>query len=456
MTIGAPTGASGRVREPARTSLSRSRWRSGGVVAAWMLAFALTRSVPLLLTFAPSLYGAAISDPTGDLRLYGGWGERIVLDGAVPYRDLDIEYPPGSLPFVVAPTLLGHGQFSVPAFVALLFALDAVAMVTLLLLARRMPARPDGAGEPVASYRGAVAWLVLPPMLGVLLYARLDVVPAVATLVALERAHARRWFASGVWFGLGAAAKLFPALLLPLAFVAAAGRRGRLVTGAAVGGLVAWVPYAAYTGDVLRDVLGYHSARGIHLESLWGALLNLQRVGGGPAELVFEYGAFHITGPAAPAMLRVTTLLSVAIVVLTAAVAAMRWWRRPHRARPELPLAATATLALLLGTGRVFSPQFVIWLLAVAAVLYAVRPRIAAWTAPLLILIVVLTALGYPLGFDLLREGERWPAFVLLWRNLATVAFGLVLLAWWMLDATTSGLRNHPERCTPADTRRES
>lgn len=435
MTIGTATGANDPASGSSTASTaSRVPPRTGPILAGWMIAFALTRLLPLMLTFAPSLYGPNVSDPTGDLRLYGGWGEQIALDGAVPYRDIDIEYPPGSLPFVVVPTLLGHGRFSASSFVTLLFALDAVAMATLVLLARR-----------ATSYRGAAAWLLLPPILGVLLYGRLDVVPAVATLLALERAYARRWFASGVWFGLGAAAKLFPALLLPLAVLAAAGQRWRLAIGATVGAVAAWLPYAVHTGDVVHDVLGYHGARGIHLESLWGSLLNLQRIGDGAADLVFEYGAFHITGPGAPPMLRLTTVLSVVTVVLTAAVAAVRWWRHPHRARTELPLAATATLALLLGTGRVFSPQFTIWLLAAAAVLYAVRPRVAAWTAPLLVAIVVLTALGYPLGFDLLRAGARWPALVLLWRNLATVVFGLVLLVWWALDdrhAVAAGLES--------------
>src|SRR5690606_28946750 len=116
--------------------------------------------------------------------------------------------------------------------------------------------------------------------------------------------------------------------------------------------------------------------------------------------------AFHITGPGADTMLRLTTAISVAVVVGAVAIAVVRWWRDPDRAGTELPLAATAVLALLLGTGRVFSPQFMIWLLAAAAVLCAVLPRVARWVGPALLVIVVLTAAEYPVGFDLLRDGE--------------------------------------------------
>jgi hypothetical protein len=186
-------------------------------------------------------------------------------------------------------------------------------------------------------------------------------------------------------------------------------------------------------------VLGYHSGRGIHLESVWGSWLNLNRVAGGPAELVFEFGAFHIVGPDAELMLRWTTALSIAIVVASTLIAVVRWRRRPRRAQMELPLAVTATLALLLGTGRVFSPQFIVWLLATAAVLFSVRPRVALWAGPLLLAIVVMTAVGYPLAFDLLREGERWPALLLVYRNAAVIALGVLLMLRWMWPESSAG-----------------
>jgi hypothetical protein len=433
-----------------------SWWREVVPGVAWWLAFAVTRLLPLALTLQPTLYGPDVSDPTGDLNRYAGWAHQIVEAGLVPYRDVDVEYPPASLPFVIVPEMVGQAQFSRPVFIAMMFLVDAVGFATLLLLARRTG---EGEGERAGgrgaegvgereraggrgirgSRRGVVTWLLLPPLLGVLLYARLDLVPAVALLVALERAHSRHWLTSGVWFGLGTAAKLFPVLFVPPAIVAAAGRRTRLLAGVVAGGLIAWLPFAGETGEMIHDVLGYHSGRGIHLESVWGSWLNLNRVAGGPAELVFEFGAFHIVGPDAELMLRWTTALSIAIVVASTLIAVVRWRRRPRRAQMELPLAVTATLALLLGTGRVFSPQFIVWLLATAAVLFSVRPRVALWAGPLLMAIVVMTAVGYPLAFDLLREGERWPALLLVYRNAAVIALGVLLMLRWMWPESSAG-----------------
>jgi hypothetical protein len=428
--------------EPSDRSAQRLR---AMLVALW-LAFAVMRLLPIALTLYPSLYGD-ISDPTGDLSRYAGWAEQIVGEGLAPYREVDIEYPPGSLPFVVVPALVGRAEFSRLVFVGMMVGLDAFAFGTLLSMARRAGRERAGDGDggevereraggrgPAAAgaYGGVVAWLLLPPLLGVLLYGRLDLIPAVALLLGLERAYARRWATSGVWLGLGAAAKLFPALFVPFAAVAAGGRRLRLLAGVAAGGLVAWLPFAGDTGQLIDDVLGYHGARGIHLESLWGSLLNLSRVSGGPVELVFEFGAFHIEGPGDDTMLWLTTVFSVAIVALGVGVAVVRWWRRPQRASLELSLAVTAMLALLLGTGRVFSPQFMVWLVAAAAVLFTVRPRIALWAGPLLLALVVMTALGYPLWFDFLRDGARAPALLLVYRNVAVLVFGVMLAARWV------------------------
>lgn len=406
----------------------RSRWR-WDLLAATLLVFAVTRVLPAVLTLHPELYGPDISNPAGDVARYAAWGTAAIGDGLVPYRDFAVEYPPGVLPFVLAPALLGRGTFSVPAFVALLVAVDTAALLALWVL--------RGRG---ASSAGVVAWLVLPPALGVVLYGRLDLLPAVAVVLSLERANARRWTASGVWLGLGAAAKLVPALFLPLLLLAA-GRRWPQALGGAVAGIaVAWLPYLADTPALWRNVVGYHAARGIHLESLWGSALNLWRLRGGPADLQYEYGAFGITAADTETIVLVSTLVAGGIVAGVTSVAGWRWRRYPECAQAELALAVTAMLALLLAGTRVLSPQFVVWLLGAAAVAIAVTPGLWRWMLPGLGALVLLTVLGYPIGFDLLLQGAAWPAVVLVARNLLLLGLGVALIVRWLSTAPSSGI----------------
>lgn len=400
------------------------RWRAVLVLVALLAAFVATRAAPVALTLRPQLYGPEISNPAGDVGRYAAWGTAAIGQGLVPYRDFDVEYPPGALPFVLVPAVLGGGTFSAAAFVGLMVVVDLAAFVLLAAWSRR-----------TGIWAGAAAWLTLPPALGVLLYGRLDLLPAVALLVALERAHARRWTAGGVWLGLGAAAKLVPGLFLPVVAVAAGRRRWRLLAGAAIGGAMAWLPYAADTSQLWHDVVGYHAARGVHLESLWGSLLNLARLRGAPVTLLYEHGAFGITGTGAGLMVGVSAALVAGVVVASGAVATVRWRGRPWRARVELAVAVTATMALLLVTTRVFSPQFVVWLLAAAAAALTVTPGLWRWLLPALAAVVVLTVLEYPLGFDLLRQGVTWPALVLVGRNLAVSAIGVGCTLWWLRPA---------------------
>lgn len=420
-TPAAVLGPGGRRVRPRALPTRGARRRTAMVLVALLAAFLATRVVPVVLTLQPQLYGPDVSNPAGDVGRYAAWGTAAIGHGLVPYRDFDVEYPPGALPFVLVPAVVGGGTFSAPVFVGLLVAVDLAAFLLLVAWARRGGSRV-----------GAVAWLVLPPALGVLLYGRLDLLPAVALLAALERAHARRWTSSGVWLGLGAAAKLVPGVFLPVLLVAAGRGRWRLLAGAATGAGVAWLPYAADTPELWHDVIGYHVARGVHLESLWGSLLNLVRLRGAPITLLYEHGAFGITGAGAGGMLVASAALVVGLVVAATAVAVVRWHGRPWRARVELAVAVTATMALLLATTRVFSPQFVVWLLAAAAAALAVTPCLWRWLLPALAAVVALTVLEYPLGFDLLRKGEMWPALALVARNVVVLAVGVACTVRWL------------------------
>ena len=439
-TPDAVLAASGaRPAVPAR----RRPWRAGVVLAVLVVAFLATRAAPVVLTLHPQLYGPEISNPAGDVGRYAAWGTAAIGHGLVPYRDFDVEYPPGALAFVLVPAVLGGGTFSAPAFVALLVAVDLAAFLVLVSWARR-----------AGSWAGAAVWLVLPPALGVVLYGRLDLLPAVALLVALERAHARRWTASGIWLGLGAAAKLVPGVFLPVFVVAAAARRWRVVGGAVAGGAVAWLPYAAYSRGLWHDVVGYHLARGIHLESLWGSALNLARLRGASVTLLYEHGAYGITGDGVDGMLTASAVLVVVVLAATVAVALARWRGRPWRAHAELAVAVTATLALLLATTRVFSPQFVVWLLAAGASALTVTPGVRRWLLPALAAVVVLTVLEYPLGFDLLRQGVTWPAVALAVRNVVVLGVGVACTLRWVRPAGQPGAHGQVDtRGVPPDGR---
>jgi hypothetical protein len=383
-----------------------------------LVAFAATRLVGAWLANDPARYGPSDTKVTGDARLYAFWGDTIVR-GSAPYSDVRIEYPPAVLPFLALPALWSEAAAYTTGFVALMVLVDTAGLGGLALVARRR-----------GSWRGPWLWVVLVPLVGPLAYVRLDLVPAVATIWALERASARSWAGCGGWLGFGALAKLYPALLLPAAW-AAAGRRARLAAAAAAVFLVPLLPLVGALDDLWDSVVGYHSARGLQVESTWAlALLVAGRVGY-PVSVGFDFGAFHVAAPTGRALEQAS--LTLALVVLVAS----SWMSVKLVGRSETARLAAALLATLVGVmvvGTVLSPQFLLWPAALAAAALSFRRAPVVGPALLLIPAAALGQVLYPFLYNGLLRGETLPLVLLGTRNALLLA--LAVGTWVALART--------------------
>lgn len=374
-----------------------------------VVAFVVTRL--LLAAMAHSLTPYPADWINGDLGLYAE-DARAVLGGATPYVDVELEYPPGALPAILLPGVL-EGPISYNAgFIGMSVLLDAAGLFFLLRLRRRWGGRA-----------GAWLWVLTVPLLGPLVYLRFDLLPAVATIVAAERLAAGADEDGGAWLGFGAIAKVYPGLLALPAL--AATRRPRLVAGAAVGALVP-VLLLLITGGlrvlpgVLRNVLGYHTARGIQTESSWATgLLAAGRLGWTEATTVHRFQAHQIESPAAATVETVATVAALA-ALLFGGWLAYRAGRRIEAGRAAV-LGMFATLALLLATGSVFSTQYTLWLLAMGAAVACLPPSPLRRPVALLPVIAYLSHWGYPFRYGGLLLGE-WPSIAIVGgRNLLVV-----------------------------------
>lgn len=387
--------------------------RRPAVIIVLLVLFCLTRAAVVWVTDNPEVYGDI--DPTSDVVIYENWGNAVHHEGATAYRDVSIEYPPGAIPFMVAPSALTEKGGTYRLNFALTMALvDLVGFGALYLMVRR-------GGSPWA----LVGWLFVPPLLGPLLYARFDLVPAVALILALERAQARGWFGVGGWLGFGAMAKLVPGLLAPLAFIVAA-RRRLVVYGFAMVVVLMALPYLGVARGVFDSVFGYHGDRGVQIESLWGSLTLLGGHLGFDSGVAFQFGAMDVYGSPVDAFKTLSNVLAAA-GLLFGAYAAWRWARRDSA--PDLALAMFATLALTTGVGRVYSPQYTVWLLGVGVAALSLAGRRARWPFAVLVAVVALTAWIFPPLFHPLLDNELWAVMVLLTRNALTLTVAVLAFA---------------------------
>jgi len=353
-----------------------------------------------------------------DTPTYQRYGEAM-LDGEVPYRDFAVEYPPGALPVFLLPSLADGDDYR-GVFEVLMLACGAAAIIF-------VAAALAAASASDARLFAATTFAGLAPLaLGSVVLTRFDLWPAAlatAALAALVAGRDRLGF--GV-LGLAVAAKLYPAVLVPLAVVYVSRRRGARDASVCVAVLAAvlaaaFLPFAILSPDGLRESFERQVSRPLQIESLGGAsLLAAHQIDGSyvPA-VVSSHGSQNLEGKLPDVLAAVLTALQVGALVAVWAVFAA--WRA---ARESLLAASAAAVAAAVAFGKVLSPQFLIWLIPLVP-LVAGGTGVAASAA--LACALVVTQLWFPYRYwDVVAlTGAGWLVLV---RDIVLVALVGVLL----------------------------
>jgi uncharacterized membrane protein len=302
---------------------------------------------------------------------YYRYGNAIV-HGHVPYRDFAVEYPPGALPVFTLPALAYAGfSFYNRAF-QILMALCGVGALLAMTVALR------SVGASVQRTAAALAFAALAPLvLGSVILYRYDLWPTaltVAGLAAILAGRERLGFAS---LGLGIAAKVFPAVVLPPALVyvwRTRGRRDAICSALAPVFAVVLVPFLALAPGGLWDSVVHQTTRPLQIESLAsGLLLAAHQVGGFSITMESSHGSQNLAGSLPHALGTVSTVLLV-VALLAIWVAAARGPATPER----LLRYSAASLVAFVALSKVLSPQFLIWLIPIVPLVRGRRGLVAS------------------------------------------------------------------------------
>nr|WP_250765932.1 glycosyltransferase 87 family protein [Streptomyces sp. MSC1_001] len=344
-----------------------------------------------------------------EVDLYHHWYAQFA-HGTFPIGDATWQYPPGAGLVIMSPGLLPWLTYF-QAFVALSLLADAVIALAL--------ARADSARLT----HGAWVWVCGLPLLLHLPLARYDVQTtalAVLALLALGARSAATRRLGGALAGIGAMVKVWPVLTL---IGTPRGRTAREAwTAAAVAALALLATLALFFSGPL-GFLRQQGGRGIQIESLFGTVLALAGAGGTwPGRVEFRYGAFEYVGP------YVSTLGHLALLLTVIALGWLLLWRvRADRWTPATPLdAAFAAVLLFTATSRVISPQYMIWLLGLAAVCLTSRQTVMRPVALLLLPAAALSSLAYPVLYDEVVAGTPQGLTVMVLRNGLLLAAALL------------------------------
>ncbi|WP_067486707.1 glycosyltransferase family 87 protein [Actinomadura hibisca] len=291
---------------------------------------------------------------------------RGLKDGLVPYFD---SFPGGGdLRYVEYPVLSGFFMQLV-GWLVRPFGVEARGMafynVTALLLAV-LAIVTVLATAYVAGRRSLRTGLMvaLSPALLLTAYINWDLLAVALSALALAAWSSRRPALAGVLLGLAIAAKFYPLLFLGPLFLLClrAGRWrafGRLLAGAAGAWLVVNLPVMVFAWDGWVEFYSFSRKRGIDWGSVFFFLQDHGVSGTADTDRLNLYG----TG----------TFLVLALGIAVLALTAPR--------RPRLPQLMFLVLVAFMLPNKVWSPQYVLWLLPLAVLARPKLPAFVVWQA---------------------------------------------------------------------------
>ncbi len=292
-----------------------------------------------------------------------------------PFHVLPLEYPP------LAVLLFSPGLLGPLAYYQVLFALW-MALIAFFIYWLLLRCGPRSAGLTFALYILIGGWATAE--------GRFDLVPSALTLLCVIAAERRRWKWAYIALAFAVLFKIYPILLFPVLFMAEQRDAQRFyyppalttlkaelmsllitVCGArnwrwknsllffglllAVTGAFAFVDLRGAIGNQL----GYFAFRPVQIEASGTALLWLAAQFEIPVHVEYSFGSLNVVG----ALDGVVSLLSSMALVLGYVYALWLQWR----GKLDVVQASIAALLVFVAAGKVFSPQYLIWIMPLLA-----------------------------------------------------------------------------------------
>ncbi len=369
-----------------------------------------------------------------------------------PLHMLPLEYPP--LALII---------FSLPIFAPLLYYQLVFAVLMALvsifiywLLLRFGP-------------RGSALALVFYIFIGVLalVQERFDLVPAALTLLCLIAAERKYWTFAYIVLAFGFLIKIYPILFLPALFIAEQQDRHSIYISEQVStlkslplelwhtllsirywhwkntllffslvlGITGFFAIFNFKGAILSQ-LSYFANRPLQVESIGSTLLWLGTLIGFPVHIVFTFGSINIVSVLGGAVSNLSEILFIAGYIYSIY---LLW-----RGKLDIVQTCIALLLIFIATGKVFSPQYLIWVIPLLAYSGAFDVLwLVVWGG-----ISLLTTIIYPYFYTRIIDSARIPYLpgfiqIVSARNMLFVFLTLAYLLNWFHIRRRHALPTH-------------
>jgi len=357
------------------------------------------------------------------------------------FHMLPLEYPPFALAIFSLPILAPLHYYQ------LIFAVLMALISTLIywLLLRFGP-------------RGSALAFVFYILIGVLALAqeRFDLVPAALTLLCLIAAERKHWTFAYIALAFGFLIKIYPILFLPALFIAEQQDRQTIYISEQTFslkalpiklwyilqsirrwhwkntllflllslGITSFFAIFNFEGAILSQV-SYFANRPLQVESIGSTFLWLGTLIGFPVRIVFTFGSVNMLSALGGVVSNLSEILFIAVYIYSIY---LQW-----RGKLDIVQTCIALLLLFISTGKVFSPQYLIWVIPLLAYSGAFgKFWLAVWGS-----ISLLTTIIYPYFYTRIIDAVKTPYIpgfiqVVTARNMLFVLLTLAYLVNWL------------------------
>jgi glycosyl transferase family 87 len=226
---------------------------------------------------------------------------------------------------------------------------------------------------------------------------RYDLVPAATVVIAYWAVRHRRLDLAYAMLALGTLLKLYPLFLVPILVIEHCRLlgadpfrmpprpvlRGLALFAVAVGG--AFAISAAIDTDDWLGAFTFNAHRPLQVESIPASLLWLTGIVGLPTTAVRSFNSYNLVG-------RADWIIGIVAELALVGGCVLVYWRQVT-SRIDFGRALTLCVLVIICTNRVFSPQYLMWVLPLVAIVEGDYD--ALWLA-----VCALTTLVFPLAYD--------------------------------------------------------
>lgn len=374
---------------------------AGAGIAASVLAALLGYAQKL-----PCSSGGAWNSFTGQFRdacytdIYPLYYNEQLSAGKVPYYGHPVEYP------VLMGWMMEAAAWSVHSIADAYtrgkdFYYVTIVLLALCLLAGVLATGATAYRESDRTGRNAALMVALSPGLILAAYINWDLFAMALTAGGLAAWAARRPWLAGALLGLAVATKFYPLLIFAALFLVCL-RAGKLADfgRALTGGMIAWLvinlPVALTATSGWAEFYAFSRSRGADWGSIW---------------YLFEHYNLPVIGNSSLGVLNLLSSGVFAVAALAVVVLALVAPRRPRL--PQLCFLLVASFLIL---NKVWSPQYVIWLVPLAVL---ARPRMWSYV------LWQLAEVAYFLGI--------WGYFVFLYRQPGDGGYTGISAGWYFV-----------------------